>query len=608
MDYSLLDFIALLGSVCLFLYGMKVMSEGLQKAAGDSLRSILAAMTRNRFMGVVTGILITALIQSSSASTVIVVSFVNAGLMSLEQSMAVIFGANLGSTFTSWIVSILGFKVDMGVILLPLLAAAVPMLFFKKSQVKSLGEFLIGFVFLFMGLAAISDHVPDLSKSPEIFEALKNYTSMGFWSMLLFMSVGLVVTMVIQSSAATFAIVLIMGTKGWIPFDMACAMVLGGNVGTTITPLLASLGGNAAAKKAALGHLMYNIFTAAVMIVFFFPFTNKLIVWLTRDVVNAGDPTLLYNAVMSGETSKEVLQPLIGSMSLGLTLWHTVYNILSLLVMIWFTKQYVKLVNMLVKTHKPDEEEFQLKYIQAGLLSASELNIMQAQREIVVYAERVDRMLGMVKQLIHTKTGTEEFNKLYTRIGKYEDLSDRMEIEIANYLNKVVDGRLSYDAKMQVATMLRWVSEIESIADSCNNIARSLVRKEEAGAHFGEENYKNIDTILKYTSEAMSNMIVILSDIESAGTEDLMRSYNKEREINNYRNQLRTENIENINQKKYPYQAGIFYMDIVCEAEKMGDYIINVIDGVNEQKRRHQLSQDEAVVSIKMEEAAKHND
>ena len=603
MDYSIIDFIALIGSVCLFLYGMKLMSEGLQKAAGDRLRSILNAMTRNRITGVATGILITALIQSSSASTVIAVSFVNAGLMSLEQSMAVIFGANLGSTFTSWIIAILGFKVNMSPILMPLMALAVPMLFFKKNKIKSIGEFLIGFVFLFMGLAYINANVPDLSKSPEIFEVLKNYTSMGFWSMLIFLGVGLVVTMIIQSSAATFALVLIMGAKGWIPFDMACAMVLGGNVGTSITPMLASLGGNVAAKKAAMGHLMYNIFTAAVMIVFFFPFTNSLIVWLTRDVVQAGDPTQLYTTVVNGGAANAGL---IGSLSIGLALWHTVYNILSLLTMIWFTKQYVKLVNRLVKSRKKEDAEFQLKYIQGGLLNASELNIMQAQREIVVFAERVDRMLGMAKQLIHTKTGTEEFNQIYSRLGKYEDISDRMEIEIANYLNKVVEGRLSYEAKMQVATMLRCVSEIESIADGCYNIGRTLVRKEEVGTHFGEDNYNSIDTILKYVSEAMSNMIVILSDIDNAGTDDLMRSYNKEREINNYRNQLRTENIENINQKKYPYQAGIFYMDIVNEAEKIGDYIVNVIDGVNEQMRRHLLSQEDKEASIKMEEAAKH--
>jgi len=586
---------------------MKMMSEGLQKAAGDWLRSFLNVMTRNRLMGVTTGILITALIQSSSASTVLAVSFVNAGLMSLEQSMAVIFGANLGSTFTSWIITILGFKVNIGVILLPLLAVAVPMLFFKKNQVKSIGEFLIGFVFLFMGLAAISDNIPELSKNPEIFAFLKNCTSMGFWSMLIFMAVGLIITMIIRSSAATFALVLVLGTNGWIPFDMACAMVLGSNVGTTIAPLLASRGGNTAARKAAMGHLMYNIITAIVMIIIFFPFTNQFIVWLTRDVLNAGDPTLIYNTVVGGETSTEAIKPLMVSMALGLALWHTLYNLFSLLIMIWFTKQFAQLVDKLIKSHKKEEEEFQLKYIQGGLLNASELNLMQAQREIVVYAERVNRMLGMVKKLIHTKTGTEDFNKLYTRIGKYEDISDRMEIEIANYLNKVVDGRLSYDAKMQVATMLRWVSEIESIADSCYNIARSLVRKEEASAHFGEENYKNIDTILKYTSEAMSNMIVVLSDVDNVGTDDLMRSYNKEREINNFRNQLRTENIENINKKKYPYQAGIFYMDIVCEAEKIGDYIINVIDGLNEQMRRRQFNAEDTVVSIKMEEAAKHD-
>lgn len=606
MDFSFLDFIALIGSVCLFLYGLKVMSEGLQKATGDRLRAILGAMTRNRFMGVATGILVTALIQSSSASTVLVVSFVNAGLMSLEQSIAVIFGANLGSTFTSWLVAILGFRVDISVILMPLMAIAVPMLFFKKNQVKSIGEFIIGFVFLFLGLAAINAYIPELNKSPELLEALKSYTSMGYASMLLFMGAGIVLTMIVQSSAATFAIVLVLAIKGWLPFDMACAMILGGNVGTTITPLLASLGGNTAAKKAAMGHLMYNICTAAVMIVFFFPFTNSLIVWLTRDVFHAGDPTLLYGAINSG-AGKEALQPLIGSMSIALILWHTIYNLFSLLVMIWFTKQYVKLVNWLVKSPKKEESEFQLKYIKGGLLNASELNIMQAQREIVVFAERVDRMLGMAKQLIHTKTGTEEFNQIYTRIGKYEDISDRMEIEIANYLNKVVEGRLSYEAKMQVATMLRCVSEIESIADSCYNIGRTLVRKEEVGAHFGQDNYKNIDTILKYVSEAMSNMIVILSDIDSAGTDDIMRSYNKEREINNYRNQLRTENIENINQLKYPYQAGIFYMDIVGEAEKIGDYIINVIDGVNEQMRRHLLKQEDKEASIKMEEAAKHD-
>ena len=585
MDYSFIDFLALLGAVGLFLYGMKVMSEGLQKVAGNRLRNILSAMTRNRAMGVITGMVITALIQSSSASTVMIVSFVNAGLMSLEQSMAVILGANMGSTFTSWIVSFFGFKVDIAALTLPLLAFAVPLLFMTKSTYKNAGEFLIGFVFLFMGLAAINANVPDLSKSPEIFESLQSYTSMGFWSLFIFFAFGVVVTMVIQSSAATFAIVLIMGIKGWIPFDMACATVLGGNVGTTITPLLASLGGNAAAKKAAMGHLYYNLFSAAWMLVVFFPFVD-MITWLTRDVLHSGDPTALYNVVKTGGASEAELSQLQFTMSFGLTLYHTVYNLFSLIIGLPLVNYLVMAVNKTIGNKKKEEAEFQLKYISAGLVGASELNLLAAQKEIVVFAQRVERMLGMTKTLIHTKTGTEEFNRLFSRVEKYENIADNMEFEIAKFLNKVIDGRLSYDGKQRVATMLTIVSELESVADSCNNLAKTLVRKEEAQAHFSEYNYQNIDTIMKYVSEAMSNMITILCDIDNVTAEDLTRSYDKEREINNFRNQCRTENIENINQRKYPYSAGIFYMDLICEAEKLADYIVNVIDSVEEQMRR----------------------
>lgn len=587
MDYSILDFLALIGAVCLFLYGMKVMSEGLQKAAGNGLRSILSAMTRNRFMGVVTGILITALIQSSSASTVMVVSFVNAGLMSLEQSMAVIMGANVGTTFTAWIVAIFGFKVNMGTVLMPLMAIAVPMMLMKKNKTKSIGEFLIGFIFLFMGLASISDYVPDLSKSPEIFESLKAYTSQGFMSVLIFWAVGVVVTAVIQSSAATFAIVLILAAKGWVPFDMACAMVLGSKIGTTITPVLASLGGNTAAKKAAAGHVLFNVLGAVWELPCFY-IVVKLIVWINA-VLGMGDPNALYEVAKAGAAGNEqALAPYTFSMSFAMSMFHTVLAGINLGVMIWFTKAYVKMVNFLVKGKKKSKEdsEFALKYISTGLLSAAELNITQAQREIVVYAERVERMLGMVKTLMHTKTGTDEFKKMFGRITKYEEISDRMELEIAKFLNAVVDGRLSHDAKLRVSTMLHIVSEIESIADSCNNIAKTLVRKEEAGAHFEEYNYNNIDTILKYVSEAMSNMIAILVDMDGATNEDLMRNYDKEKEINNFRNQCRTENIENVNQKLYPYSAGIFYMDIIGEAEKLGDYIVNVIDSVDEQIQR----------------------
>lgn len=586
MNYSFVDFLALLGAVCLFLYGMKIMSEGLQKTAGSRLRSILAWMTKNRFLAIVTGVVITALIQSSSASVSMVVSFVNAGLMPLEQSLAVSFGAALGTTFTEWIIAIFGFKVKMSAFLLPLLAFAVPMLFIKRNNYKNIGELLIGFAFLFMGLDAISANVPDLSKSPEIFSWLQQYTSMGFWSILIFTLASWVITMMIQSSAATFAIVLIMAAKGWISFDIGCAMVLGASIGTSITPLLASLGGNAEAKKAALGHALFNLFGAVWVLAVFQPFVS-MVTWVVKDLFGLGDPLALYNSVKAGASVEEgaLMQEQV-AMSIGMTMFHTIFKLCNLLIMIWFTKLYVKLLNAIIKSKKKEDEEFQLKYIQGGLMSASELNIDQAQREIVVFAGRVERMLGMVKELVHTKTGTPEFNKIYSRIQKYEDITDRMEFEIGSYLNKVLDGRLSSQAKARVASLLSIISELESIGDSCNNIAKALVRKEEADAHFNEYNYANIDEMLRLVSEAMTNMLAVLSDIDNVTAEDLMRSYNKEREINNFRNACRTENIENVNQKKYPYKAGIFYMDIVCEAEKLGDFIVNVIDSMEDIMRR----------------------
>ena len=586
MDYSLVDFLALLGAVCLFLYGMKIMSEGLQKTAGSRLRSILAWMTKNRFLAIVTGVVITALIQSSSASVSMVVSFVNAGLMPLEQSLAVSFGAALGTTFTEWIIAIFGFKVKMSAFLLPLLAFAVPMLFIKRNNYKNIGELLIGFAFLFMGLDAISANVPDLSKSPEVFAWLQQFTSMGFLSILIFTLAGWIITMVIQSSAATFAIVLIMASKGWVSFDIACAMVLGASIGTSITPLLASLGGNAEAKKAALGHALFNLFGAVWLLAVFHPFVS-MVTWVTKDLFGLGDPLALYNSVKAGASAEgaSLVREQV-AMSIGMTMFHTIFKFCNLLIMIWFTKLYVKLLNVLIKSKKKEDEEFQLKYIQGGLMSASELNIDPAQREIVVFAGRVERMLGMVKELVHTKTGTPEFNKILSRIQKYEDITDRMEFEIGSYLNKVLDGRLSSQAKARVASLLSIISELESIGDSCNNIAKALVRKEEADAHFNEYNYSNIDEMLRLVSEAMTNMLMVLTDIDNVTAEDLMRNYNKEREINNFRNQCRTENIENVNQKKYPYKAGIFYMDIVCEAEKLGDFIVNVIDSMEDIMRR----------------------
>lgn len=603
MDYSFLDFLGLLGAVGLFLYGMKVMSEGLQKAAGDRLRNILSAMTRNRFTGLLTGCAITALIQSSSASTVMVVSFVNAGLMTLAQSMAVIFGANVGTTFTAWIIALFGFKVDISVVVLPLIGLAVVMLFMNKSKIKSLGEFLIGFALLFMGLNMISDYVPDLQSNPEMFEALKGYAGMGIISVIIFMLVGMIVTAIIQSSAATFAIVLIMCSKGWIPFDLACAVVLGSNIGTCITPLLASMGANVAAKRTAMGHLLFNFLGMLWCVCIFVPFAT-FNAWLTQKI-GQGDPNALYGFVNglaqsnpelyghlfdgslpAGHDTVRIVGQMQMSVSFGLSLFHTVFNIVNVCVMIWLTNVYVKVVEWLVPAKKHDDEEFTLKFISRGLLNASELNIAQAEKEMSVYAERVSRMIGMAHDLIHTKERSEDFNRLYSRLEKYEDISDRMELEIARYLNRCAEGRLSNEGKHRIAAMLGIVGEIESIADCCMGVGKILNRKMESNAQFTPEIYEKIDTMYRYLDQAMTMMLDELRDLENVTERPLIDSYNKEREINNLRNSYRTANIENINAGKYEYQAGIYFMDIISDLERTGDYIINVVDTIKDSFRR----------------------
>lgn len=601
MNYSFLDFLGLLGAVGLFLYGMKVMSEGLQKAAGDRLRNILSAMTRNRFTGTATGFLITALIQSSSASTVMVVSFVNAGLMTLSQSMAVIMGANVGTTFTAWVIALFGFSVNISSFVLPMLGIAVPLLFANRSRTKSIGEFLVGFAFLFMGLDLISKYVPDLQTNPEMFEFLTRYTTMGYGSVWIFMLVGVVLTMIIQSSAATFAITLIMCSKGWIGFDLSCAIVLGSNIGTTITPILASLSGNTAAKRTAMGHLLFNLLGTVWCMTLFYPFVN-LTTWLT-EAFGFGNPTelvgfvkhieltqpelynhLFDNSLPAGHDVMMKIAMMQTSVSYGLSMFHTAFNIVNLSVMIWLTNVYVKIVVALVPG-KSEDEEFQLKFISGGLLNASELNLAQAEKELVVYSQRVQRMIGMVQNLIHTRDVSSDFTHLFTRIEKYEEISDRMEIEIASYLNRCSEGRLSNEGKHRIASMLTIVSEIESIADSCYSISKTLIRKRESKVEFNDEIYGNIDAMFTEVEAAMTNMLYLLSNLEHEREQDIIVSYNREREINNLRNQLRTANIANINDHHYEYQAGIYYMDIIGDLEKTGDYIINVVDTIKEQMR-----------------------
>lgn len=606
MNYSILDFLGLLGAVGLFLYGMKVMSEGLQKAAGDRLRNILGAMTRNRFTGTVTGFFITALIQSSSASTVMVVSFVNAGLMTLAQSMAVIMGANVGTTFTAWVIALFGFKVDISAFALPLIGLAVPLLFSKKSKTKSIGEFTIGFAFLFMGLDMISKYVPDLQSNPEMFAFLQRYASMGFGSVLIFCLVGVVVTMIIQSSAAMFAITLIMCSKGWITFDLACALVLGSNIGTTVTPLLASMSGNVAAKRTAMGHLLFNLLGTLWTLAVFFPFVD-LNSWITEEI-GQGDPAGLYNYVSNLQATdpgmynqvmaaglptddgvvlhhRSVIAQMQVSVSFGLSIFHTVFNLINLSIMIWLTNVYVKIVEILVPAKHSGDDEFQLKFISAGILSASELNISQAEKEMHVFAERVGRMLPMARDLVHTKAGSDDFNRTYSRLEKYEEISDRMELEIANYLNRCAEGRLSNESKRRLTAMLSIDSEIESIADAMLGVGKILLRKQESGVHFNDEIYSNIDLMFGYVEKSVSGMLKVLSNLENVDEHDIIACYNREREINNLRNQLRTANVANINGRHYEYQSGIYYMDIISTLEKAGDYIINVIDTIRDEFR-----------------------
>lgn len=573
MNYSFIDFLGLLGSVGLFLYGMKVMSEGLQKAAGNRLRNILGAMTRNRFAGTLTGFFITALIQSSSASIVMVVSFVNAGLMTLAQSMAVIFGANVGTTFTAWIISLFGFKVDVSAFAVPLMAFAVPLLFSSKGRNKSIGEFLIGFALLFLGLTMISQYVPDLQSNPEMFAFLRHYASLGFGSVIIFMLVGLVVTMIIQSSAATFAICLIMFSKGWIDYELACAIVLGSAIGTTITPILASMSGNIAAKRTAMGHLIFNLFGMIWCLALFYPFVHAM--QSLCQTLAIGNPNELYNFVNHLEaTDPEVYNNLfstgitasnpiyerltaaisqVGAMqvsaSIGLSVFYTVYKIINLSIMIWFTNLYVKIVEWIIPARNKGEEEFSLTYIRGGILSASELNIAQAEKEVHVFAERVGRMITMASDLLHTKEGSDDFNKLYSRLEKYEEISDRMEIEIAHYLNRCSEGRLSNTGKLRIASMLRIVSEIESIADCCLGAGKILLRKQQSGAKFTDGIYSSVDTMFGLVEGAMERMVKLLVNLDNINSADIVSSYNREREINNYRNQLRNSNIENINSK-----------------------------------------------------------
>ncbi len=595
MDYSFIDFLTLIGSLGMFLYGMKIMSEGLQKVAGDRLRSILTAMTKNRVMGLLTGVLITALIQSSSATTVMVVSFVNAGLLSLAQSVSVIMGANIGTTITAWIISIFGFKVSISAMSIPLIAISIPFIFSSNDKRKSIGEFLIGFAFLFMGLDFLKNAVPDIKSNPEILSFLVEYTNMGYLSVFLFIIIGAILTIVVQSSSATMAITLIMCSKGWIPLDIAAAMVLGENIGTTITANLAAINGNVSARRAAFSHFMFNIFGVIWGLILFYPFMRMISSLVSG--LGYGDPNALVTFVSKLDTNTinllnegnapEALQQQYENMTVAttyaLSLFHTIFNIINVTIMIWFVNMYVKIVTTIIP-QKDNDEEFQLRYISSGMLSTGELSLLQVKKETIAFAERTQRMLIMVKDLLNEQEGTEDFNKLFSRIEKYEKISDRMELEIANYLNQIDSASVSVDSEIQIRSMYKIVDEIESIGDSCYHMGRTLVRKMESSTKFTTEIVENIESMLLLCDQALTNMTSILSKNELLEY-DLNKAYNKEDEINNFRNQLRHENIENVKKNIYGYQSGTFYMDMINESEKIGDFIVNVLDALKEKRK-----------------------
>ena len=547
----IINIFSLVGSLALFLFGMKTMSEGLEKFAGDRLRSILAAMTKNRVMGVLTGILITALIQSSSATTVMVVSFVNAGLMTLGQSIGVIMGANIGTTVTAWIISAVGFKVNIAAFAIPLLAIGMPLIFSNKGNRKSIGEFVFGFSFLFMGLAFLQEAATAMNIGDMVASMLSHVPQDSFLTILLFVIVGALVTMIVQASAATMAITLMlfgMNIPGF-GFEQAAALAMGQNIGTTITAFMASLTANTQARRAALAHMFFNVFGVVAFLIVFYPACDA-VSWFVDSIMGGGNDLFKLSA------------------------FHTAFNIINTLLLIGFVRQIEMLVCRVLPM-KAQDEDYRLKFISGGLLSTAELSIMEAQKEIHHFAERCQRMFTFVPELMQIQDET-EFNKLFSRIGKYENITDSMEMEIAAYLNKVSEGRLSDASKSQIQKMLRQITELESIGDSVYNLGRTLNRhRMHCQDDFTPEQTQHMQTMLQLVEGSLDEMMKRI-DLTAPRT-NITKSINIEHEINNYRKQLRNQNLHDVNAGLYSYQLGVFYVDFISECERLADYVMNVV-------------------------------
>ena len=551
----------LLGSLALLMFGMKTLSEGLQKMAGPQLRNVLQKMTANRFMGAITGMFVTASIQSSTATTLMTVSFVNAGLLTLAQAISIILGAHIGTTVTAWIMS-LGFTFDIAIFAYAAAFAGIILSYMKKY--KNMGEFLFGMAFLFLGLVTLrkTGMAMELDKNLAMLDFFQSFDPQSVWTIVVFLLIGTVLTLCVQSSAAIMAITMTLCSTGVLPIELGAILVLGENIGTTITSNIAALGANVSARRTAFSHMFINVVGVFWVICVLHPFFTMVchIVGCDVDIINT-----------DVEYAKE-------HGSVVLAAFHSAFNVSNTLIMIWFVPVIEKIVCRIIKP-KPavEDEESRLSFITAGLMQTPELSILNAKKEIQVFGERCQKMYGFVQTLLHTERG-EDFNKLFSRIEKYESITDKMEVEIANYLNQVSEGRLSLESKTEIQHMLRVVSELESIGDACYNLARSMNRKRQhTQEDFTEKQKEHIQNMMSLCEEAIEQMNVVVKYGEQRYV-DLNKSYNLEHEINNYRNQLKNQNILDINNRLYDYQMGVYYMDIIAECEKLGDYIINVIE------------------------------
>ena len=566
---GILQLFTLLGALGMFLYGMNLMSSGLQKAAGNRLRSFLSAMTSNPFKGVMTGLGITSVIQSSSATTVMVVSFVNAGLLTLTQAIGVIMGANIGTTVTAWMVSWLGFKADISILAVPLMMFGFLFSNSKKSQRRNIGELIVGFSLLFLGLSFMKDSVPDLRETPEVLEFVRTWSSYGFGSVLLFLAFGTILTLVLQSSSATMAITLIMLSMGWIPFAMACAMVLGENIGTTITANIAASIGNTQAKRAALSHTIFNLFGVAWALALYNPFLN-LVGLVTENMFGLPNPAAEDFAVT--DTGSDT-----GTAALyGLSMLHTMFNIINTLVLIWFTGWIAKAVSYIIRTPENQEKEvFRLKYISAGPLATPELSVEQAFEEIIHFAQVSKNGALYAKNAIN-EADTDQFEVYREKLVKYEEISDRIEYEIASFLNGVSSEEISESTSAKIKAMYKIIGELESLGDSGETISRILSRKNIHKKSFNAETLKNLNAMADAVCETYDVMIENLVAAHKGELTDISNAYNAEDRLNTLRNNFRDSIIENIDNDGKNYQTNVYFMDIVNTYEHMGDYMINV--------------------------------